>query len=343
MGKLMAVIRREYLERVRSKGFLIATVFGPGLKTVERPRETTEEYAAGRAAYVAGRRMHEDEFKAHAGGRTCTECHVRDGLVATAPRPATFWHALHLAESSLAPLPGNGASVSSDERAGCVSCHHDRATAKSLHAAGDGAFAWPQDATAQAACRTCHADGERDLVLQAMPRPIAPEQRRTAIDFPHGAHTGSAQFGQPGSPLADGCFACHEFATPAGGTALQMVPRTKQKAQDCTQCHQDHDHVAGGSCQQCHPAAAGRADSFLLSARVETAAAPQRRWPAANAFSHASPGHSGTDLQGQPITCAVCHDDAATRAAKTIGDVPVPDEGHPSCRACHLQRQFHWR
>lgn len=29
MGKLMAVIRREYLERVRSKWFLIATVFGP--------------------------------------------------------------------------------------------------------------------------------------------------------------------------------------------------------------------------------------------------------------------------------------------------------------------------
>ncbi len=31
MGKLMAVIRREYLERVRSKWFLIATVFGPVL------------------------------------------------------------------------------------------------------------------------------------------------------------------------------------------------------------------------------------------------------------------------------------------------------------------------
>lgn len=31
MGKLMAVIRREYLERVRSKWFLIATIFGPVL------------------------------------------------------------------------------------------------------------------------------------------------------------------------------------------------------------------------------------------------------------------------------------------------------------------------
>ena len=31
MGKLMAVIRREYLERVRSRWFLIATVFGPVL------------------------------------------------------------------------------------------------------------------------------------------------------------------------------------------------------------------------------------------------------------------------------------------------------------------------
>lgn len=31
MGKLMAVIRREYLERVRSRWFLIATIFGPVL------------------------------------------------------------------------------------------------------------------------------------------------------------------------------------------------------------------------------------------------------------------------------------------------------------------------
>jgi len=31
MGKLMAVIRREYVERVRSKWFLIATIFGPVL------------------------------------------------------------------------------------------------------------------------------------------------------------------------------------------------------------------------------------------------------------------------------------------------------------------------
>ena len=29
MGKLMAVIRREYVERVRSRWFLIATLFGP--------------------------------------------------------------------------------------------------------------------------------------------------------------------------------------------------------------------------------------------------------------------------------------------------------------------------
>ena len=31
MAKLMAVIRREYFERVRSKWFLFATVFGPVL------------------------------------------------------------------------------------------------------------------------------------------------------------------------------------------------------------------------------------------------------------------------------------------------------------------------
>ena len=29
MGKLLAVIKREYLERVRTKWFIITTVFGP--------------------------------------------------------------------------------------------------------------------------------------------------------------------------------------------------------------------------------------------------------------------------------------------------------------------------
>ena len=29
MGKLIAVIRREYMERVRTKWFIFATIFGP--------------------------------------------------------------------------------------------------------------------------------------------------------------------------------------------------------------------------------------------------------------------------------------------------------------------------
>ena len=34
MGKLIAVIKREYFERVRSKWFVVATVFGPLMMAV---------------------------------------------------------------------------------------------------------------------------------------------------------------------------------------------------------------------------------------------------------------------------------------------------------------------
>lgn len=321
-----------------------AAAHGPAMKTVERPDETAEQYAAGRATYVAGRRMHDDEFTAHAAGRRCVECHVRGTLVASAPRPAaTFWHALHLGESGVSPLPGNAGAMSRDDRIGCISCHSDLRRAQALRPAGEGAFAWPTDEASQAACKGCHSDGKQANELRATGHQVPPDRRRKAIAFPHGPHVDSAQFGIPGSVLADGCFACHEFSAPAGGTPLQVVPRTKPKAADCTQCHADHDHVGGGSCGKCHPAAEGKADSFTLAARMTTPAPPQRRWPAANAFSHGSPGHSGTDLDGKPITCALCHDDGATKAAKTIGTVPVPDEGHGACRQCHLRRQFHWR
>lgn len=319
-------------------------VFGPAMATVERPLATADQYAAERATYVAGRRMHDSEFQAHAGGKQCLECHVRGDLVATtAPRAAVFWHALHLTASSLSPLPGNGGAVSTDDRTGCISCHHDRKTANALRAASSGAFSWPKDEAAQAACRTCHSDGDKANALQATPQPVAADRRHTVAAFPHDVHTSSTQFGAPGTALADGCFACHEFTAPTGGTALQMVPRVKPKAADCTQCHSGHDNVAGGSCQQCHPDLDGTANSFTLAARAADAVAPQRRWPAANGFSHTSPGHSGTDLDGKPITCAVCHDDQATKAAKTIATVPVPDESQAVCRQCHLQRQFHWR
>ncbi len=321
-----------------------AQVFGPELLTVERPNDTVDEYAAQRATFVAGRRMHDDEFHAHAAGKQCLECHVRGSLApGAAPRAATFWHALHLAGTALVPPAGNGGAVSRDAKAGCVSCHHERKQAKALRAAADGAFAWGADEASQAACKECHHDSGKANAMRATDRPVPADRRRRAVAFPHDAHVGSTKFGEPGTALAEGCFACHEFATPTGDTLVHAVPRVKERAADCTQCHAGHDNVGGGSCQQCHPKTPGSADSFALAARVADAALPARSWPAPNGFSHSSPGHTGTDLEGKAITCSVCHDEAATAAAKTLADTPVPDEGRGMCRACHVQRQFHWR
>jgi hypothetical protein len=330
-----------------------ATRFGPELRHVERPLLTVDQHAADRARYVAGRRLHEAEFGAHAGGRGCGECHLRGAIVPGEPRPARpFRHALHLAAAALRPAAGAAGAVSTDARGGCLSCHGEQRQSHALLPAGKGGYAWPSDAAAQAACRTCHADGEREVVLQPTPVEFAAERRHVTADFPHAAHVGSPSFGVAGSALADGCFACHAFAAPSNGDALQVVPIVKAGVADCTSCHTGHEHVGGGSCQQCHAAVLGRSNSFLQGARVPVGtmiadravpAAPMRAWPAANAFSHLSPGHSGDDLAGRPLTCAHCHDEHATAAAKTIDAVPVPDESLPSCRECHLQRQFHWR
>jgi len=324
------------------------TVHGPDLKTTERPVDTAESYAANRATFVNGRRMHDDEFHAHAAGKQCLECHVRGSLVAAgAPRAAVFWHALHLASNVLAPLTGNAGAASLDEHAGCLSCHGDRRTSQALRAAADGAYAWPTDAGAQKACAACHADGAQPKAMTATAATVPADQRRTTVAFPHDAHvrTGKdAKFGVPGTSLADGCFACHEFVVPKGGSPLQAVPRTKTAVADCRQCHQKHQDVGGGACDKCHPAAEpGVATSFSLAARVATAKPTTRPWPAANGFSHGSPGHSGLDLAGNPITCAVCHDETATRGSKTLDTVPIPNESQRACRECHLQRQFHWR
>ena len=299
------------------------------------------------------RHLHSDEFAAHAGNQGCGECHLRQAVVPTAPRPARpFWHSLHMPAATLQPIAGTAGAVSADQRAGCLSCHGDQQQSQALLPATKGCYAWPADPTAQAACRSCHADGERELVLQATPIELPADRRRTAIDFPHAAHVGSKAFGAAGTALADGCFSCHTFAAPSSGDDLQLVPIVKAGVADCTQCHQGHDHVGGGSCQQCHPAVPGRSNSFLQSARVPVGTMvagravpppPTRAWPAGNGFSHLSPGHSGNDLQGKPLTCAHCHDERATAAAKTIDTVPVPDESLPTCRECHLQRQFHWR
>ncbi|MBL9076601.1 MAG: cytochrome c3 family protein [Planctomycetes bacterium] len=316
------------------------------LRTTERPALSLDQQIATRGRYVAGRRLHEAEFAAHAAGRSCAECHLRGGVVPGAPRQARpFWHALHLAASHLQPTDGTAGAVSKDERGGCLSCHGDRRSATELRAAAAGVFAWPSDPAAQAACQTCHADGERTSTLQAVPVQLTAEQRRAAPDFPHGPHVQSPRFGQPGSALADGCFACHTFAAPDGADPLHAVPTLKPGAGDCKQCHQDHADVGGNACRHCHPQPAGTFGSFHEAAvRTDaTPSRPTRAWPAANGFSHLSPGHSGDGLDGRPLTCTSCHDERATAAANTLAAVPVPDESLSLCRDCHLQRQFHWR
>jgi hypothetical protein len=125
-----------------------------------------------------------------------------------------------------------------------------------------------------------------------------------------------------------------------------MVPRTKPAAASCAACHAGHDHIAGNSCQKCHPAEAGKSNSFLLSAMVPEGAlafgravpgVPQRDWPKSG-FSHFSRGHVGPDL-----TCTTCHGRIGLESAKTLDGVPIPDDRIAVCRECHVKRQFHWR
>ncbi|MBX3463733.1 MAG: FHA domain-containing protein [Planctomycetes bacterium] len=330
-----------------------ATVFGPELRPVERPAATVEQYVAERARYLAGARRHTAEFAAHAGARGCGECHLTGQVQTQAARPARpFWHALHLAPTALQPATGTAGAVSQDPRGGCASCHGDLGESTALRPAAQGAFTWREDAGADPACRVCHADGDAGVTLQPVPVAVAPDGRRAVADFPHGVHVRSQAYGRPGSTLADGCFSCHTFVAPATGDDLQRVPVVKSGVADCRGCHQGHANVGGGACQQCHPAIDGRSSSFLEHARVPAGtlvggraapARPMRAWPAANGFSHLSPGHTGSGLDGKPLDCASCHDVALTAAAKSLDAVPIPDGSQAVCRDCHLERQFHWR
>lgn len=317
-----------------------AETFGPELRTVARPRFDEAAYRAERARYTTASRSHEQQFADHSGGQACTSCHL-DGRIADvkargeAPPARTFWHALHLSPANLSPDgAGSAAAASKDAEAGCVSCHFDLGDegANGLKAAGDGAYHWPGSDRAQQACAECHDTG---APLTALPVTPSADGIERVPDFPHGPHVGSASFGVDGT-LADGCFACHDFGPATAGRPFTQVPRTLAGARDCTACHGGHDHVGGGDCQQCHPKADGRSNSFLAQARVTTPPWPTRPWPAPNGFRHLSAGHVGED-------CTTCHADSGLATAGQLQDVRVPDERAPLCRDCHLERQFHWR
>ncbi|HEX5053228.1 MAG TPA: cytochrome c3 family protein [Planctomycetota bacterium] len=322
------------------------TVFGPEMRTVERPKFTPAQYAAEGALYIAKSRSHRKQFDDHSQQQACTTCHLRNGVAASdVPPTRTFWHALHTADGSLAPPAGQRAAVSQDDKQGCVSCHGDLATATTLRTADQGGYRWPAEAERQIACKPCHIEGDAQIVLQPAGGPLPPDRRAMAPAFPHDVHVGSRSYGVANTPLENGCFACHSFETPAGEAAFRSVPVTNPKAADCTQCHAGHDNIGGGSCRRCHPAEKDRSNSFLLSALVPAGtqvggravpAAPQRAWPTRNPFSHLSRGHAA-----EP--CSRCHRDTGLEAAKTLDAFAIPDEATAACRACHLERQFHWR
>lgn len=328
------------------------TVFGPEFATVQRPLFTAEQYAAERARYTSPARLHTDQFAAHAEGRECTSCHVTGTVRADEPRPSRpFWHALHTGAGALRPGAGRGGAISTDPASGCLSCHGDLRSDKALQPASAGAYHWPGDAAAQEPCAKCHRDGDKALLLSAAKTTLGDDRLAKAptVDFPHDVHVQSSLFGAAGGKLAEGCFTCHEFVEPTGGGEFRAVPRTLASASDCKSCHAGHAFVGGNSCQQCHPAEALRSNSFLLAAAVAPGTQlpgrsapvperPRRSWPRNDSFNHWSPGHRGADVK-----CSDCHDGKSFAAAKTIDATPVPDDAHPSCRECHLKKQFHWR
>lgn len=327
-------------------------VFGPEMKTVVRPQFTVEQQAAERGRYTADRRSHKDEFAAHANGRECKQCHVR-GAITPGPAARPFWHALHLAPESLQPPPAERGPVSNNVTLGCASCHQDMLAQKGLTNASERAYHWPTTAKEQSYCTsTCHREPDRGLTLTATSTTIAPERRTVAetspADFPHDVHVGNPAFGKSGT-LQPGCFACHDFARPAGGKDFEWVPTTTAEAKSCLPCHAGHADIGGGQCQKCHPAEKDRSNSFWASAglapgtvvRTKTVPPPPTRlWPGANEFSHLSRGHAD-------VECAECHKSADFATANSLALVPVPDESKPAtataCRKCHLEKQFHWR
>lgn len=322
--------------------------FGPAMRTVARPALTAAQHAAQRATYTVASRSHDEQFAEHAGGKDCAECH-KNGLAtardAAAPRP--FWHALHLQPAALQADDAAAGAISRDAAQGCRSCHQGLWSAAKLTDARTALYHWPSNEAERGACGACHVERGAALAIAATatrPATGGGTPPALAADFPHDVHVAAASFGQSGA-LAKGCYACHVFER-GGPGEHQAVPRTLPGAADCSSCHTGHANVGGGDCQQCHPHAETRTtNSFLVSAGVADGVvlrqrpatrAGMRSWPGANGFRHTSPGHDG-------VACADCHDAAGTAAATTLAEVPIPDEGLPGCRACHLQRQFHWR
>lgn len=282
-----------------------ATVHGTELRTVEK--------ASRELLFTVKMRSHRAEFKGGRDGEACADCH-RDGAVAGGKeRSAPFLHGTHLPA-----LVGHTPAERTALNQRCEGCHAEQRASRRL--------ASPVYQGAAGDCLPCHREEGKNA---QRPTPLLPPSASgprpvPRPDFPHEPHLGKDH-----SNLRDGCFTCHLFA--ASSDLLRAVPATKQGASSCLPCHQGHRDIAGGACFECH-----REGDPVYSGRTLP-----RSWPDNSAFLHQSPGHADLVRKGD---CLACHG-SRTASARTVADVPIPDESQQACRDCHLgqKARFHWR
>lgn len=295
----------------------------PGRRKVVRAEVPAVEYADFKARYVLQLRTHADHFQSRE--EECGTCH-QAGIPKARTETGFFWHAVHMAES-VVPLGPDEMLASSRE---CLVCHSDRSISTALKSVQDGLFRF-----VPTSCGQCHREDRNgpSLRLEASPPLREPPNLVEREDFPHKYHLDFSK-----DSLKAGCFSCHEFIVPQGSIAVTAVPVTLPVAKNCASagCHEEHDNIAGGSCRSCHFLRVG--DSSLYFGKLGL-----RAWPAVNAFNHSSMGHD-------EIGCNVCHP-AGTGDLETdlyvavdTRSIPIPHEGFPACRRCHLEKRqrFHW-
>jgi hypothetical protein len=287
----------------------------------------------------ARRRGHRELFIDHvsvldASGkkRECIECHVAGAPPRAGDEYAgRFEHAQHVAV--LAPADAGAARASSSA---CAACHSEQAA--SMHLIGRSGPASDDVTSAPTyrgpdlqACAACHKDENNTLLITRVDEP-AEGKVGSRTDFPHALHTNTTR-----ASLAEGCFACHSFASAGDGLLAQPTDRDAIASSSCLPCHDAHANVGGDGCALCHPDSDGKVDIAFLGpgTRDERAFAKGSRSPG---FSHQTRGHDGGGGG-----CLACHTNADKAA--TIREVHMPSETDASCWKCHVEerRQFHWR
>lgn len=296
-------------------------------------------------------KSHTDEAdtfkKAHAGGTTklCSDCHKNQkefggGADRKLEQLTHFSHvaAMDPSKGKLASLIG---SKTETGRGTCYTCHKSIAESDHLPTPAE------RGATAQnlqpvkdvlpkmlmeANCGDCH----RSANMTVSTTPQAPEKR---THFPHDKHLDPTK-------IKNGCYECHEFSP---FTPDVVNPKTPENVRDCSKCHSEHKEIAGNACQKCHksPDPADRKTwdkSYWNDDGKDEKYGDHRvtlKRPADLQFLHMSRGHVNLFNDKK---CEDCHS-PTTWDATTLLDVPVPVDGDPACRKCHVEKmeRFHWR